>query len=303
MRIIITGATGLIGSVLCKKLYPDYELIALSRHPEKTRLGQNVMVIQWDAKSPGRWTRYIEGADAVVNLAGENIAAGRWTKVKKQRILESRVNSTKAIVDTIALAEKKPAVLIQASATGFYGSCGDTEIDENAGKGKGFLAEVCEKWEQAARPVEAVGTRLVIIRTGIVLSRDGGALPRMVQPFKFFLGGYPGTGKQWVSWISMDDEIAAIRFLIENKQLSGIFNLTSPEPVIMKELCRAIGRVLKSPSRLKIPAVVLRIALGKMADETILADQRVIPSRLLKAGFKFRNNKIEEALNEILRKD
>jgi len=303
MRIIITGATGLIGSVLCKKLYPDYEITALSRHPEKTRLGQNVTVVQWDAKSPGRWTRYIEGADAVVNLSGENVASGRWTKVKKQRILESRVNSTKAIVDTIALAEKKPAVLIQASATGFYGSCGDAEIDENAGKGAGFLPEVCEKWEQAAGPVEAVGTRLVIIRTGIVLSRDGGALPRMVQPFKFFLGGYPGTGKQWVSWISMDDEIAAIRFLIENKQLSGIFNLTSPEPVIMKELCQAIGRILKSPSRLKIPAVVLRIALGKMADETILADQRVIPPRLLKAGFKFRNTKIEEALNEILRKD
>lgn len=303
MRIIITGATGLIGSVLCKKLYPDYEIIALSRHPEKTRLGQNVTVVQWDAKSPGRWTRYIEEADVVVNLAGENIASGRWTKVKKQQILESRVNSTKAIVDAIASAEKKPAVLIQASATGFYGSCGDTEIDENAGKGTGFLAEVCEKWEQAAGPVEAVGTRLVIIRTGIVLSRDGGALPRIVQPFKFFLGGYPGTGKQWVSWISIDDEIAAIRFLIENKRLSGIFNLTSPEPVMMKELCRVMGRTLRSSCWLKIPAVVLRKISGKMADETILAGQRVIPSRLLKAGFKFRNTKIGEALNEILRKD
>jgi uncharacterized protein (TIGR01777 family) len=303
MRIVITGATGLIGSALCKKLYPDYEIIALARHPEKSRLSQNVTVVQWDAKSPGRWTQHIEGADAVVNLAGESIASSRWTQAKMQRIIQSRLNATKAVVDAITSAKHKPAVLVQASATGFYGSRGDAEIDENAGKGTGFLADVCKQWEQAAKPVESVGTRLVIIRNGIVLSRDGGALPRMVQSFKFFLGGYPGNGRQGVSWISIDDEVTAILFLIENKQLSGVFNLTSPEPVTMKNLCKSIGLILKKTCWLKIPAVVLRIVLGKMADETLLCSQRVLPERLLQAGFTFARLKIEDALNEIFRKD
>jgi uncharacterized protein (TIGR01777 family) len=296
MKVVIIGATGLIGGALCKKLYPDYEITALSRHPEKSRLGQNIKVAQWDGKSPGRWTRYVEEADAVVNLAGENIASGRWTKVKEQRILESRLNSTKAIVDAIASAKNKPRVLVQASATGFYGSCGDKEIDENAGKGTGFLAEVCEQWEQAAKPVEAAGTRLVIIRTGVVLSRDGGALPRMVKPFKFFLGGYPGTGRQWVSWISIEDEVAAIRFLMENNGLSGPFNLTAPAALTMKFFCQTIGRILQRPCWLPVPALALRAALGKMADEIILNGQKVMPKRLMNAGFKFGYPTINEAL-------
>jgi uncharacterized protein (TIGR01777 family) len=297
MRVVINGATGLIARALCKELVSSYEVIALSRNPKKAQavLGPNIKVVKWNAGTAGHWVEQVDGAFAVVNLAGENIA-GRWTRAKMQRILESRLNAAKAIVDAIVSVKNKPAVLVQASATGFYGSRGNAEIDENAGKGTGFLADVCEKWEQTAKPVEAVETRLVIVRSGMVLSRDGGALPRMIRPFKFFLGGCPGNGKQWVSLISIDDEVAAIRFLIENKQLSGVFNLTTPAPITMKDLCRLIAKVLKRPCRLKIPAIVLRLIAGKMADEVLLCSQRVLPNRLLKAGFKFTRPEIGEIL-------
>jgi NAD dependent epimerase/dehydratase family enzyme len=325
MRAVITGATGLIGRALCEKLCRDYEIIALSRNPEKSRLGQNVTVVQWDAKSQGEWARHIDGAYGVINLAGESIASGRWTPVKKQRILESRLNATNAIVEAISSAKQKPQVLIQASAIGFYGKSHQSSMPpeawmrekllsgksfhfhfefstESSTKGNGFLADVCEQWEQAAKPVEAVGTRLVIIRTGTVLSRDGGALPHMIKPFKIFLGGYPGSGQQWISWITIDDEVSAIRFLLENQGLSGSFNLIAPSTLTMKFFCQTIGRALKRPCWLKISALVLLTVLGKMADETILADQRVIPHRLLKAGFTFEHPNLTEALEHVLGK-
>lgn len=302
MRIVITGATGLIGAALCKKLYPDYEIIALSRHPEKSRFSQNITVVQWDAHSAGPLSEYIDGALAVINLAGESIASGRWTPAKKRRILQSRLDATKAVVEAIASAKQKPEVLIQASAIGYYGFDCPGPVDENACSGSGYLAEVCKKWEQSSKPVEQFKSRLVIVRTGLVLSGDGGVLPRLVTPFKFFLGGYPGSGEQWVSWITIDDEIAAIRFLLENQELSGVFNLVSPNAVIIRQLCRTIGRVLKRPCRLPIPALVLRLAFGKMADETILADEKVIPGCLLESGFKFSYPNIADALNYILKK-
>ncbi len=296
MRIVVTGATGLIGKSLCKKLYPDYEIIALSRHPMKARVGQNITVVQWDARSAGPLTKYIDGASAVVNLAGESIAYGRWTPAKKQRILQSRLNVTNAVVEAIKSAKHKPGVLIQASAIGYYGFDTPGPADENSSAGEGYLAEVCTKWEQSSKPVEQCGTRRVIIRTGLVLSGDGGALPRLVTPFKFSLGGYPGSGGQWVSWITIDDEVAAIKFLLENRGLSGPFNLTSPNTMTMKYFCQAIGRILKRPCWLPIPALVLRPAFGKMADETILANQKVMPNRLLKAGFKFDYPDIDDAM-------
>lgn len=300
MRIVITGATGLIGKALCEKLSPDYEIIALSRHPEQTRLGQNVTFAQWDAHSPGPLAKHIDGSFAVINLAGESIASGKWTKAKRRSILQSRLNITNALVETISMAEHKPDVLIQASAIGYYGFGTHGQVDENSGGGDGFLAEVCKKWEQSSKQAEKFGTRRIIIRTGIVLSGDDGVLPRIVKPFKFFLGGYPGSGKQSVSWITIDDEVAAIKFLLENRNLSGVFNLVSPNPVTIRQLCKTLGRILKRPCWIPVPALVLRLAFGKMADETILADQKVVPNRLLKAGFKFEHPDIDDALKYVL---
>jgi len=299
MRVVVTGATGLIGKALCRRLGKDYEIVALSRNAEKAQaiLGPNIKVVQWE----GPWAQYVEGAFAVINLAGENVASGRWTKTKMERILQSRVNAAKAIAGAITSVKNKPAVLIQASASGYYGS-GQEPADENAGKGEGFLADVCEKWEAAVPAAAKQNIRTVFIRTGLVLSSTGGALPKLTAPFKFFLGGYPGTGNQWVSWITIDDEVAAIRFLLENQRLSGAFNLTTPNPVTMKELARAIGRTLNRPCWLPIPALVLRLAAGKMADEMLLTGRLVIPDRLLKAGFTFAHPGINEALEFILGK-
>jgi uncharacterized protein len=303
MRIIITGATGLIGKALCKQLSSNYEITALSRNPERTQSspGSNIKMVQWDGCSCGQWIQLVDGAFAVINLAGENIASGRWTKAKKQRILQSRLSPTKAIADAIESAKNKPGILIQASAAGYYGFGRQEVMDESTQPGSGFLADVCTQWEKAAKTVELSGVRCVIIRNGLVLSRDGGALPRLVTPFKFFLGGYPGTGSQWVSWITIDDEVAAIRFLMENSQLSGAFNLTSPDAVTMKQLCQTIGRILKKPCRLPIPALVLRLAFGKMADEILLFGQRVLPNRLLRAGFNFAHPEIAEALENVFK--
>jgi uncharacterized protein len=327
MRIIITGATGLIGKSLCKQLKSNYEIVAFSRNPEKAQssLGPDITIAQWDGCSCGQWTHYIEGAFAVINLAGENIAAKRWTPEKKQQILESRLNAAKTIVEAIKSTQQKPTILIQASAVGFYGMSHQSSMPppawmreklasgesfsfnfefstESSTKGNGFLADVCEQWEQQAKSVESLGVRCVIIRTGIVLSKDGGALPGIVKPFKLFLGGFAGTGKQFVSWITIDDEVSAIRFLLENNELSGPFNLTAPNTITMKYFCKTIGKILKRPCWFRIPAIALRIVFGKMADETMLADQRVIPARLIKAGFKFAYPNIAEALENIFKK-
>lgn len=304
MRIIITGATGLIGKSLCKQLNPNYEIVALSRNIERaqTSLGPNVKIVKWDGISTNQLAKYIDGAFAVINLAGAPIASGRWTHAKKQRILQSRLDATKAIADAIVSAKNKPRVLIQSSAIGYYGFGHTEALDETSPPGEGFLADVCKEWEFQAKPVESVGTRCVIIRTGIVLSHEGGALPRMITPFKFFLGGYPGSGQQWVSWITLEDEVAAIRFLMENPQMSGAFNLTSPNPVTMKRFCQTIGDILKKPCWLAIPPLVLRLIFGKMADETLLCSQDVIPKRLLDSGFTLKYTNITEALENIFKK-
>ncbi len=300
MRIVITGATGLIGRALCKRLKPNYEIIALSRNPQ-TSLGPEAKIIQWDGCTEGEWVQHVEGAFAVVNLAGESIASGRWTSAKKQRIMQSRLNATKAIVKAIVSAKMKPKVLIQASAVGFYGTQRQELLDESSPQGEGFLADVCRQWEHGAKPVEKAETRCVIIRSGMVLSPEGGALPRMAMPFKFFLGGYPGSGRQWVSWITIEDEVNAIKFLIENPGLSGVFNLTSPNPVTMKELCRQIGLILKKPCWLPIPALALRLVFGTMADEILIAGQRVVPARLMKSGFNFVHQDTVEALENAIK--
>ena len=301
MRVLITGATGFIGRALCRVLHKDYEVIALSRDSNRAAksVGEWAQVVEWDGRTGGCWIQQADGALAIVNLAGENVASGRWNKTKKAGILHSRLDSTRAVIESIKLVNKKPKVVIQASAIGYYGSRNDERLDENSASGKGFLAEVCRNTEIIANQIESLGVRCVIIRTGVVLGNGGGALPRIRQPFKFFLGGHPGNGKQWFSWISLDDEVAAIKFLIENDNLNGVFNLTAPKPMTMKRFCRKLGWVIRRPSWLFYPGFIMRLALGEMAEEVLLSGQRVYPQRLLEAGFEFKHIEVKKALKDI----
>jgi uncharacterized protein (TIGR01777 family) len=301
MRVVITGATGFIGRALCEGLHKDYEIIALSRDAEGARqsIGHLAKVVRWDAKTPAGWAGEADGARAVINLAGENAASGRWNKARKSRILQSRLDAISAIVETIKQLKNKPKVVIQTSAIGWYGLRSDESLDENSTPGKGFLAGVCRDIESSSEEIERLGVRCALIRTGVVLGQDGGAFPKLVKPFRFFLGGYLGSGRQWLSWITLEDEVAAIKFLMENEKLQGVFNLTAPQPVTMKEFCVLLGKVLKRPAWLHVPGFAARLALGEMADEMLLSGQRVLPKRLLAAGFEFKHGDVEQALSAI----
>ena len=301
MRVVITGATGFIGRALCARLHSDYEIIALSRNATRAQqsLGRLAKVVQWDAKTPTGWATQADGALAIVNLAGENIGSGRWTKSKKHRILWSRLDATNAIVEAVKQADSKPKVIIQASAVGYYGSRQDEQLNETSPPGQGFPVNVCQEAESFEDQIESLGVRFVAIRTGLVLGPNGGVLDRLAKPFRFYLGGHLGTGKQWFSWISLDDEVAAIQFLMENERLHGVFNLTAPQPVTAKELSEVLGRVLQKPAWLAVPGFALRLALGEMAEKLILSGQRVLPRRLLEAGFQFKYDNVESALGAI----
>lgn len=303
MRVVITGATGFIGQALCRELHGDYELVALSRDSRKASgiVGDYARVAEWDGRSTGGWAHEIEGAQAVVNLAGEGIASGRWSRAKKASILQSRTHAARAILDAIESAKDKPKVFIQASAVGFYGARGDEVLDEGSSAGTGFLAEICRRVEMLIERVERFGVRWATIRSGVVLDTEGGALPKMMKPFRFHVGGYVGSGRQWFSWISLEDEVRAIRFLIENPEAQGVFNLTAPEPVTMKAFSSTLGQVMGRASWTFVPGFLLHLALGEMADEVLLTGQRVVPKRLSEAGFEFRHRELKGALDEIFR--
>jgi uncharacterized protein (TIGR01777 family) len=302
MRVIILGATGFIGRALCKFLMEvGYEVVALTRNKNRGReiLGKGIEVVEWDSKSEVGWESHANGAYAIVNLIGENLASGRWTQEKKKSILESRLNAGKAVSIAIQRVQIKPKVVIQASAVGYYGSRSDEILDESSEPGEGFLSEVAVKWEDSTKEVEPQ-VRRIIIRTSPVLGRSGGVLTRLIRPFRFFLGGPVGSGKQWFSWIHLDDEVGAIRFLMEREDLQGAFNLTAPEQLMIKDFYHTIGKAMRRPSWLPIPGFVLRLLFGEMAQETILSGQRVVPKRLTEAGYKFIYPKAEKALKEIL---
>jgi hypothetical protein len=302
MRVVISGATGFIGRELCRRLRGEYEVIALSRDARKAGdvLGADVEVVEWDAKTAGGWTTRVDGAHAVVNLAGENVAAGRWSAAKKNKILQSRTNCTTAMVDAVNAARQKPTIVVQASAVGYYGSRGDETLDEETESGTGFLASVCRNVESLAGRVTTSGVRLAIVRTGIVLGSGDGALPKLMLPFRFYLGGHVGSGRQWVSWISVVDEVRALRFLIAQPDARGAFNFTAPEPVRMKRFCKVLGESLGKPAWTAVPAFLLRVAAGEMADEMLLASQRALPRRLLEAGFEFRHRHVGDAMADIV---
>jgi uncharacterized protein (TIGR01777 family) len=303
MRIIITGGSGLIGRALTESLVADnHEVIILSRHPERVaNLPVSVKVEHWDGRSAAGWGHLADGADVIVNLAGENIAADRWTAERKRRIRESRVNAGRAVVEAVEAATNKPKVVIQASAVGYYGARGLEEVIEETPPGDDFLAQVSTDWEDSTAPIEELGVRRVIIRTGVVLSPEDGAFPKMVLPFKFFAGGPLGSGRQWLPWIHLADEVAAIRFLIEHETASGPFNLTAPNPLTNAEFGRVLGKVLKRPSLLPTPSLALRLAFGEMS--TVLLDgQRALPQQLQQMGFVFRFPKSEAAVADLLSK-
>jgi uncharacterized protein (TIGR01777 family) len=302
MRVIITGATGFIGTALCRQLCKDHEIIALSRNTDKAKqaLGTMAKVVRWNARTLDIWEQTIDGASAVVNLAGENIASGRWTKSKKTKILQSRLDATKAIVEAIKQADHKPQVLVQASAVGYYGEHGNEVLDEDSPSGTGFLADVCKQWERGILPLEDLGIRLVIIRLGPVLGAEGGMMQKLLPVFRFFLGGHPGSGKQWLSSIHIDDITGAIRFLIENPALRGVFNLTSPHPVPARDFFRLLGKLMHRPTLLPLPACLLKVLMGRMAEELLLSSLRVLPKRLLQAGYKFKYADTESALKNIV---
>lgn len=304
MRILITGGTGLIGRALAADLARDgHDVIILSRTPERYtgRLPEGVRAERWDGRTADGWGALADGADAIVNLAGENIAGGRWTAERKRRIRQSRLDAGHAVVQAVEAAAHKPRVVVQASAVGYYGPCGDDIITEDHPPGNDFLADVCVAWEQSTAAVEAHGVRRPILRTGVVLSTEGGALPRMLPPFKFGLGGPLGSGRQWFPWIHIRDEVRAIRFLIEHEDAHGPYNLTAPNPVTNAEFTKALGRVLRRPAFMPVPAFALKLLFGEMA--TVLLDgQRAVPQRLLDAGFSFTFEEVEQALRDLLSK-
>lgn len=301
MRILITGGSGLIGRALASDLsFDGHEVIVLSRSPEK-KMGviPGVQSVKWDGVSADGWFQFANGSDAIVNLAGANIASGRWTALRKRELVKSRLDAGRAVTQAIELVNRKPCVIVQASAVGYYGPSGEELLTEESPEGEGFLAQLAAKWEQSTKDVERLGVRRVVIRTGVVLSTKGGALPKMMAPFRYFAGGTLGNGRQWVPWIHIKDEVRAIRFLIEKETIQGPFNLTSPNPITNREFARIIGLQLRRPSFMAIPAFLLKSMLGEMA-AVVLDGQRVFPSRLVEAGFTFSYPEADIALNNLL---
>jgi uncharacterized protein (TIGR01777 family) len=301
MKVVVTGATGFIGGALCNKLIKEHNVIALTRNPEKASalLDKTVEIIKWNPDTLDGWEKRLEDSEAVINLAGTNLAFERWTKNIKAEILNSRINASRTLVSAIKSFKARPKVIILASAIGFYGSRGDELLDEESKAGYGFLAKVCQEIESYCREFEALGLRSVVIRTGIVLGASGGALPKMMMPFKFYIGGHWGSGNQWMSWISLADEVAAIKFLVENASLCGVINLTSPGPLRNRHFSQILADVLKKPCWLPIPAFALKIMFGQMASELLLTSQRVYPRKLIDSGFQFEHSELKNALESM----
>lgn len=310
MRVIITGGAGLIGRALARELTQSgYEVVVLSRNPERAKgLPPGVRIVRWDGRTATGWGNLVEGAEAIVNLAGESIAGdtflalilNRWTLERKRSIRESRLNAGRAVVQAIQQASQKPKVVIQASAVGYYGSRGNNELTENTPPADDFLAKICVEWETCTAEVEQMGIRRSIIRTGgVALSTEGGAFPFMVLPFRLFVGGPLGNGRQWFSWIHMADEARAIRFLIENPDAHGPFNLCAPQSTTNADFSRSLGKVMRRPSFLPVPGFALKLAFGEKAG-LLLGSQKQIPKRLQELGFEFLYPDADSALRNLL---
>lgn len=298
MKILITGASGLVGKELQKSFAEKgYEMLLASRSEPK-----DDNHIQWTIDEGFAEPEKLEGVDVVVHLAGENVSGGiRWTDEKKKAIRDSRVLGTRNVVDAISKLKKKPHTFIASSAIGFYGERGDEEVTESSAAGDNFLAGVCKEWEAESRRAEDAGIRTVLLRTGIVLSKDGGALGTMLTPFKLGVGGVVGSGKQWMSWISMDDEIAIINYAIENENIRGAVNAVAPNPVTNEEFTKTLGEVLYRPTFIPLPEFAVSMIFGEMGDALLLASTKVMPKRLEDAGFEFKFPNLKEAVENAVK--
>ena len=296
MRILISGSHGLVGEALIKALETGgHEIYRLVRHAPNSE-----SEIEW---SPDRYSiaiSRIEGFDAVYHLAGESIASGRWNDEKKKKIRESRTKGTKLLSDALANLAQPPKTLISASAIGYYGDRGDELLTETSPPGKDFLADVCVEWEKATDHAKEKGVRVVNTRFGIILDKEGGALAKMLPPFRMGIGGRIGDGKQWMSWIALDDVIGALQFALTNDGLSGPVNFVAPNPVTNAEFTKALGRALSRPTFFPIPAFGVRLAFGEMADALLLSSQRVKPTKLADSNYQFAYSNLESALRSIL---
>lgn len=296
MRVLITGSSGLIGQALSASLTAGgHKLVALTRSESPTK-GQS---IRWNPDAGVLNQDDLEGFDAVVNLAGESIV-GRWTPEKKSRIMSSRVNGTRLLCETLARVQRRPMVLVSASAVGFYGDAGDRVLDEESPAGSLFLSRVAKAWEDSTEQARQSGIRVVNLRIGFVLSKEGGGLAAMLLPFKFGLGGRVGSGHQYISWIALDDVVRAVAHAMATDSLRGPVNAVAPNAVTNQEFAKTLGRVLGRPTIFPLPAFAARMAMGEMADELLLASARVKPSRLLASGYVFGFPELEGALRQVL---
>lgn len=302
MKILVSGSTGLVGSSLIPFLTTGgHEVKALVR-PGTSRASATPGAATWDPAKGSIDESALTGIDAVVHLAGESIAQGRWTAEKKRRIRESRVGSTRLLSETLAKLPQRPSTLVCASAIGFYGDRGDEVLTEESNTGSGFLAEVCREWEAATQPAADAGIRVVNLRFGVILSGGGGALRQMLTPFKLGVGGKIASGRQYMSWVTLDDVVGAIHHALMTDSLRGPVNVVSPQPVTNAEFTKTLGRVLGRPTIFPMPGFAARLALGEMADELLLSSQRVQPGKLRASGYNFRHTELETGLRHVLGK-
>jgi uncharacterized protein (TIGR01777 family) len=300
MKVVIAGGTGFLGRPLARALAVNgHDIVILTRRAAAAGVSREARFLTWrPGDAPGPWAAEIDGAAAVINLAGESIAARRWSEAQKQRILESRVQATRTLADAILGASRPPAVFVSGSAVGYYGPRGDEIVTEEQPAGGDFLARVCAAWEAEATRAESAA-RVACIRTGLVIESGGGALPRMVLPFKFGAGGPLGSGRQYMPWIHRADWVALLQWTIATASAAGPINATAPNPVTNATFARALGGALRRPAFMPAPAFALRLALGEMADALLLSGQRAVPAKAERLGFRFRFTRLEDALAAI----
>lgn len=300
MKVLVTGATGLIGRSLCRKLTDDgHTVIGVSRSSRKPPGLAVAEIQQWDPQAGPISPTALDGIDAVVNLAGEPIDSRRWSEQQKKLIRDSRIVTTRNLVETLRSIDRKPEVLVNSSAVGIYGDRGDEQLDETSPPGRGFMSEICREWEREAERVSERGIRVVEVRTGVVLSREGGALQKMLTPFKFGIGGPLGSGKQWFPWIHINDIVGIYHRAIVNPVLRGPVNGAAPEPVTNKEFTRELASALHRPAFLPVPEAAMRVLVGEMAD-VLFGSQRVLPKVALESGYRFQYPSLAKALADLL---